>query len=56
MFEQAYGGQGVECDGLNMLGPENDPIKRCGLVEITVALLEDVCHCGVSYESLLLTI
>ena len=21
MFEQTYGGQGVECDGLNMLGP-----------------------------------
>jgi hypothetical protein len=38
MFEQASGGQGVECDGLYMLGPESGTIRRCGPVE--------VCHGG----------
>jgi hypothetical protein len=29
-----------------MLGPENGTIRRCGLVGVDVALLEEVCHCG----------
>jgi hypothetical protein len=36
----------VWCGGLNMLGPGSGTIRRCGLVEVGVALLEDVCHCG----------
>ena len=31
MFEQAYGGQGVECGGLNMLGPGSGTTWRCDL-------------------------
>ena len=45
MFEQFYGNQGVECSGLNMLGPGSGTI-RCGLVGVSVALLEEMCHCG----------
>ena len=30
--------------GLNVLGPESDTIRRCGLVGVDVALLEEVCH------------
>jgi hypothetical protein len=33
------------CGGLNMLGPGNDIIRRCGLVRVGVALLEEMCHC-----------
>jgi hypothetical protein len=40
MFEQAYGGQGVECHGLHMLGPGSGTIWRCGLVGVGVPLLE----------------
>ena len=29
--EQAYGGQGVECGGLNMLGLGSGTIRRCSL-------------------------
>ena len=36
MFEQAYGGQGVECDGL--LGPGSGTIRRCGPVAVGVSL------------------
>jgi hypothetical protein len=32
--------------GLNMLGAGSGTIRRCGLVAIGVALLEEVCHCG----------
>ena len=46
MFEQACGGQGVECGGLNMLGPGSGTIRRRGLVGVGVALLEEVCHFG----------
>jgi hypothetical protein len=46
VFEQAHGGQGVECSGLNMLGPGIGTIRRCGLVGVRAALLEEVCHCG----------
>ena len=37
---------GRTCDGLNMLGPGSGTIRRCGLVGVGVALLEEVCHCG----------
>jgi hypothetical protein len=30
------------CGGLNMLGPGSGTIRRCGLVRIGVALLEEV--------------
>ena len=46
MFDLAYGGQGVECDGLNMLGPGSGTTRRCGLAGVGVALLEEVSHCG----------
>jgi len=46
VFEQAYGDQGVECD-LNMLGPGNSTIRRCGLVGVSVTV-------GVGFETLLL--
>ena len=46
MFEQAYGGLGVECGGLNMLGPGSGTMRRCGLVGVGVTSLEEVCHCG----------
>jgi hypothetical protein len=29
-----------------MLGPGSGTIRRCGLVEEGMALLEEVCHCG----------
>jgi hypothetical protein len=38
MFGQAYGGQGVECDGLYMFGPESGTIRRCDPVGVGVAL------------------
>ena len=38
MFEQAYGGQGVECVGLYMLGPRSDTSWGCGLLGIGVLL------------------
>jgi hypothetical protein len=28
-----------------MRGPESSTIRRCGLVGVGVALLEEVCHC-----------
>ena len=34
MFEQAYGGQGVECDGLYMLGQGSGTNRRYGLVRV----------------------
>ena len=46
MFEQAYGGQGMEYGDLNMLGSGSGTIRRCGLVGVGVALLEEVCHSG----------
>ena len=46
VFEQAYEGQGVKCDGLYMLGPGSDTIRKYGLVGVDVALLEDMCHSG----------
>jgi len=38
MFEQTYGGQGVECGGLNILDPE--------VALLGGALLEEMCYCG----------
>lgn len=29
-----------------MLDPENGTIRKCGLVRVGVALLDEVCHCG----------
>ena len=43
---QAYGGQGVECGGLNMLGPRSGTIRKFGLNEVGVSLFEEVHHCG----------
>jgi hypothetical protein len=34
------GGYPCECDGLYMLGPGSDTIRRCGPVGVVVALLE----------------
>ena len=45
-FEQAHGGQGLECGNLNMLGPGSGTIRRCDHVAAGMALLESVCHCG----------
>ena len=47
----------MEWNGLNRFGPhklmclkawptESDTIRRCGLVEVDVALWEEVCHWG----------
>ena len=43
MFKQAYGDQGVKCDGLYMPGPRSDIIRRYGLVEGSMSL-------GVGFE------
>jgi hypothetical protein len=34
------------CGDLDMLGQGSGPIRRCGLVEVGVALLKEVRHCG----------
>jgi hypothetical protein len=34
------------CDGFSILEPESGTIRRCSSVEVGVALLEEVCHCG----------
>jgi hypothetical protein len=46
MFEQAYGDQGVECDGLYMLCPRSGTIRMCSLVGVGMVLWEEVCDCG----------
>jgi hypothetical protein len=33
------------CDGLNMLGPSNGAVWRCGIIGVGVALLEEVWPC-----------
>ena len=43
MFEQAYGGQGVECGVLNMFGPRSVTMRRCGHVGGSMSL-------GVGFE------
>ena len=42
-----YSNIGRDCGGLNMLGPGNGIIRRHGRVRVGVALLKEVCHCGV---------
>jgi hypothetical protein len=44
MFEQTYGGQGLEYGGLNIV-PGSGTIRRCSFVGVGVAFLEEVCHC-----------
>ena len=34
----------TRCGGLNTLGPESGTIRRCGLVGVGVALMEEVYH------------
>ena len=34
------------CGSLNTHGPGSATIRRCGLVGIDVAFMEEVCHCG----------
>ena len=53
MFEQAYGGQGVKCDGLYMFDPGSDTIRRCGPVRVGVDLLRCVTV-GVCFKTLIL--
>jgi hypothetical protein len=38
--EQAYRGQGLECDSLHRLDPGSGIIRRCGPVGVGVALLK----------------
>lgn len=35
----------VVCGGLNMLGPWSGTIRKSGLFGVSMALLEEVCHC-----------
>lgn len=35
-----------QCHGLNMLGPRNSTIIKCGLLVVGVAFLEEVSHSG----------
>ena len=38
LFEQAYEVQGVECDGLYVLGRGSGSTRRCGLVGVGMSL------------------
>jgi hypothetical protein len=49
-LKKPIGGQGVEFDGLFILGPGNGTIWRYGLVGIGVC----VCHCGCGLKTLTL--
>ena len=42
----------TQCVGLNMLGPGSGTIRRCGLVRVGVALLEEVCGVGFGFQKL----
>ena len=48
MFEQAYGDQGVGCDGLYMIGPGDGTIRRCDPVGVGVVTV------GLGFKTLLL--
>ena len=37
-----------------MLGPGSGTIRKCHLVGVGMTLLEEVCYCGVGFETLLL--
>ena len=54
---KAYGGQGVECSSLNVIGShkiiKNDTIRRSGLIEVSVTLFDKVCHCEDRFWGLL---
>ena len=54
MFEQACGGQGVECDGLYMLGPGSGTTRRYGPFGLGVALLEWCVSVG-GFKTFILT-
>jgi hypothetical protein len=41
----SQGESSLACDGLNILSPGNGTSRRCDLVGVGVALLEEVCHC-----------
>ena len=47
---QTYGGQGLECGSLNVVGPCNlkgsVTLRRCDFVGVGMALLEEACHFG----------
>lgn len=55
LWVQVYEGQGFECVGVNMYGPQrsrvlglfigNSTIKSHGLDGVGMALWGDVCHC-----------
>ena len=49
MFEQAYGGQGMECDGLYILSPGNDTIRGFGPVGVGVAYWSGCVTVGVGF-------
>jgi hypothetical protein len=34
-----------QCGSLNMLGPGSGTTRRCDLVRVGMALLEEVCYC-----------
>lgn len=38
-----------------MVGSGSDTVRRCDLVRVGMALLEEVCYCGAGSEILLLT-
>jgi hypothetical protein len=54
MFEQAYWGQIVECDGLHMLGPRSGTIRSYGPVGVSVASWSRCVTVGVGFNTLLL--
>jgi hypothetical protein len=37
-----------------MPGPGSGTVRRCGFVRVGMILLEEVCHCGGGFETLLL--
>jgi hypothetical protein len=47
ILEQAYGGQGLECGNLNMLGPRSGTIRKYSLVGFVVTV-------GVGFKTLIL--
>ena len=53
MFEQAYGGKGVECGGLNMLGPGKGTSEMCDLVGVGMACWRKCVIVAVSFETFL---
>ena len=54
MFEQAYGDQGVECDGLYMLGPGSGTIRRSSPVGVGWPYWSRHVTVGVGFKTLIL--